>query len=146
MIVLRRSDLTTRPSIVPSTIERQFDQAFGQLSRSLLEPRRTAGPAVNGTWVDGEYHLTVDLPGIPASAVSVEVTGDVLSVTVRDGQLDWTRSMRLADRLDPEQVSARHVDGRLTVRIGTHPEPTTRTVLISTGPDDGQSIDTNSIG
>ena len=48
--------------------------------------------------------------------------------------MQWQRTVRLGDRLDPESVTAHHVDGRLTVRIGTHAEPEARTVAISTTP------------
>ncbi len=126
MIVRHRSPL--------STFDRNVDRAFEQITNSFFDPRRHSGPVVNGAWDDHEYVLTVDLPGVPAEAVTVEVRGNVLSLGASAEGLEWHRSLRLGGRLDPEKVAARHLDGRLTVRIGTVDEPEARTVAIDTTP------------
>lgn len=110
------------------------DRAFEQLTNSFFETRRSAGPVVEGAWHDDEYVITVDLPGVPAEAVTVDVTGDVLAIQADTESMQWQRTLRLGGRLDPEQVHAHHVDGRLTVRIGTFVEPEARRVEISTTP------------
>lgn len=138
------------------TFDRSLDRAFEQLTNSFFEPRRSTGPVVDGAWIDEEYVLTVDLPGVPADAVTVEVTGNTLTLGATTEHLDWKRSVRLGERLDPDKVHARHLDGRLTVRIGTVDEPEARTVAIDTTPpdraieatssdtdDEAQSTDTN---
>ena len=133
------------------TFDRSIDRAFEQLTNSFFETRRTTGPTVDGRWDDNEYVITVDLPGVPASAVTVEVTGTTLALAAETDSLTWHRSLRLGGRLDPEKVAARHLDGRLTVRIGTVDEPEARTVSIETAaPEaievataDDQSSDTN---
>ncbi len=136
------------------TIDRSFDRAFEQLTNSFFDVRRSAGPVVDGAWNDEEYVLTVDLPGVPAEAVSVEVTGDTLALAAKTDTVEWQRSLRLGSRLDPDKVHARHVDGRLTVRIGTVEEPAARSIAIDTTPPDlaieatstddtDQSTDTN---
>lgn len=134
------------------TFDRTFDRAFEQLTNSFFETRRADGPVIDGAWIDDEYVLTVDLPGVPADAVSVEVTGAQLTVSVTTDSLDWKRSMRLGERLDPDKVGARHLDGRLTVRIGTVDEPEARTIAIDTSAperaieatsSDDQSTETN---
>lgn len=138
------------------TFDRSLDRAFEQLTNSFFDTRRSAGPVIDGAWIDEEYVLTVDLPGVPAEAVTVEVTGNTLMLGATTDSLDWKRSVRLGERLDPDKVHARHLDGRLTVRIGTVDEPEARTIAIDTtapdraieatssdADDDGQSTDTN---
>lgn len=110
--------------------DRNLDRAFEQLTNSFFETRRPAGPVVDGAWRNDEYVLTVDLPGVPASAVNVEVTGDTLALEARTDEMHWQRTLRLGGRLDPDKISAHHVDGRLTVRIGTYDEPEARKVAI----------------
>jgi HSP20 family protein len=114
--------------------DRNLDRAFEQLTSSFFDTRRSAGPVVDGAWKDDQYVLTVDLPGVPADAVTVEVTGDQLTLEARTDEMQWQRSLRLGGRLDPEKVSAHHLDGRLTVRIGTHDEPEARKIAIATTP------------
>jgi HSP20 family protein len=137
---------TLTPSLVPSfdrAFDRPFDRAFEQLTNSFFDTSRTTGPVIDGAWVDDRYVLTVDLPGVPAEAVTVEVTGTTLTVGATTDSLDWKRSVRLGGRLDPEKVDARHVDGRLTVRIGTVDEPEARTIAIATASPD-LAIEANS--
>ena len=109
-----------------------LDRAFEQLTNSFFDNRRTAGPVVDGTWADGEYVLTVDLPGVPARAVNVSVTGPTLTIAVETDDITWRRSLRLGGRLNPEKVNARHLDGRLTVTIGSYDEPESRQISIDT--------------
>lgn len=122
------------PTAFDRNIDRNIDRAFEQLTSSFFETRRPAGPVVEGAWRNDEYVLTVDLPGVPADAVSVELSGDTLSLEARTDEMHWQRTLRLGGRLDPEKVSAHHVDGRLTVRIGTYDEPEARKIAIATTP------------
>jgi HSP20 family protein len=115
-------------------VDRSFDRAFDQLVGSFLEPRRAAGPVVDASWQGDTYVLTVDLPGVPASAVRVEVAGTTLTLGAQTDELRWERTVRLGERLDPERVEASHVDGRLTVRVGSVQTPAARTVEIATAP------------
>jgi HSP20 family protein len=137
-----------------TSFDRSFDRAFEQLTNSFFETRRSAGPVVDGAWRDDQYVLTVDLPGVPADAVTVEVTGDTLVMAAHTDDMQWQRSLRLGGRLDPEKVSAHHVDGRLTVRVGVYDEPEARRIAIATTPppaaieaestETDQSIEANS--
>jgi HSP20 family protein len=112
--------------------DRSIDRAFEQLTNSFFDTIRSTGPVVDGAWIDDEYVLTVDLPGVPADAVTVEVTGTTLTLGATTDTLDWKRSVRLGGRLDPDKVRARHIDGRLTVRVGTVDQPEARTIPIET--------------
>ena len=132
--------LTVRTA--PHRLDRSFDRAFDQLVGSFFENRRAAtGPVVDASWQDDTYVLTADLPGVPASAVTVEVAGQTLSLRAATPTLDWQRSVRLGGRLDPEKVAANHVDGRLTVRIGTVDAPVARRVDIATTPVETAAIE-----
>jgi HSP20 family protein len=136
MLTVRTTPIRTSP-VRTATFDRSFDRAFDQLVGSFFE-RRPAGPVVDAAWQGDTYVLTVDLPGVPASNVAVEVSGTLLTlsaVTDHAGQhTEWRRSVRLGGRLDPEKVEASHVDGRLTVRIGSFDAPTARKVEIATTP------------
>lgn len=136
--------------------DRTIDRAFEQLTNSFYDTRRSPSPVVDGAWDHDEYVLTVDLPGVPADAVTVETAGTTLTVGATTDSFEWKRSLKLGGRLDAGKVNARHLDGRLTVRVGTIDEPATRSIAIDTSaPDvaieattsgetaDDQSTDTN---
>jgi HSP20 family protein len=151
MIVRHRSPI--------SPFDLSFDRAFEQLTNTFYDSRRQVGPLVDGGWQGDEYVITVDLPGVPADAVTVDVAGATLTLSARTDSMEWQRSIRLGGRLDPDKVRANHVDGRLTVRVGTFDEPETRRIEIDTAPvtpaieatadtsvTDAQSTDTTSTG
>lgn len=125
-------DMLVRHRTFTPSFDRSFDRAFEQLTHSFFEPRRSTNPVVDGTWIDDEYVMTFDLPGVPADAVSVELSGNTLTLAAATDTVDWKRSLRLSGRLDAEKIHARHVDGRLTVRIGTVDEPAARSIAIDT--------------
>jgi HSP20 family protein len=101
-----------------------FDRAFQQLTADFFTPssfsRRTS-PTVDAEWHDGLLELTVDLPGVPKEAVSVEVADRTLTLSVehtaKGETLRWSRSLQLGSSLDADAVSAHYADGRLTVVI-----------------------------
>ena len=126
-----------------------FDRTFQQLTNSLFAPsaQRRIGPALDGSWRDDTLVLTVDLPGVPREAVSVEVTDRKLTIAVRheaDGeQLSWSRTVQLGGSLDPDGVSARYADGRLTVIVPPTPAAAPRQVAID-GPAQSPAVDVTS--
>jgi HSP20 family protein len=128
--------VTTRnryPLYSPTHFDRAFDRAFARLA-TLSTPRPAFGPSVKGGWSDDGYELTVDLPGVPENAVGVSVAGRTLSIDVSTDDLTWSRRVRLPQTLDPEQVTARYLDGRLTVTVGKTPAPEARVITIDTAP------------
>jgi HSP20 family molecular chaperone IbpA len=121
----------TRPYRPAFAFDRSFDRAFDQLTSSFFtNVKRT--PVVDASWRDGSLVLGVDLPGTPAEQVGVSVSGRTLSMSVTSEHNSWERSLRLGAALDPEQVSASYVDGRLTVSVGAAAQPEARTIEIST--------------
>ena len=132
MIVRHRSPFITRSYPVVRAFDSSFDRTFEQLTQSFFEPFRRV-PSVDSSSVDGSLVLTVDLPGVPSEAVNVEVAGRSLTIGARTDELQWERTVQLGTSVDPAKVSARHVDGRLTVTVGAVDTPPTRTIAIDTG-------------
>ena len=120
---LRTATLASRPV--------RYDVRTPYLRGSFV---RTATPAVSGRWADGAYEVTADLPGIPQEAVGVSVAGRTLTIDVASDELTWSERIRLPQTLDPEQVTARYVNGRLTVSIGKSAAAAARSIAISTVP------------
>jgi HSP20 family protein len=131
-ITRQEADMIVRHRSLTPTFDRNLDRAFEQLTSSFFDHRRSTEPVVEGVWSEGDYMLTVDLPGVPADAVDVSVRGTTLTIAVDHDELTWTRSLRLGGKLSPDKVDARHLDGRLTVRVGAVDEPEARTIEIST--------------
>ena len=111
--------------------DQPVDRVFDQLSRSFLTTSRRT-PTIDASWTDGSLVLTTDLPGTPAEAVDISVAGRTLTIAVNSEQVTWERSLRLGAALDAEQVSARYVDGRLTVTIAPVPTAEPRRIEVST--------------
>lgn len=109
------------------------DRRFGDLVGSLFETP-SFGPAVRADWAGDDYVITVDLPGVPAEHVGVEVAGNTLTLSATSGESTWSRAFRLGGSLDPQAVGARYLDGRLTVTIGKVAAPQARQVSIDTAP------------
>ncbi len=137
--------IRTAPARTPfdrTPFDRTVESAFDQIVGSLFDPRRPAsGPVVDATWQNGEYVLTVDLPGVPASAVTVETAGATLTLAATTSQLNWKRSLRLGGGLDANKVSANHIDGRLTVRIGTVDAPVAHRVEVTSSPAPAEIVE-----
>ena len=115
------------------TFDSSFDRAFEQLTQSFFEPRRRL-PAVDASWVAGSLVLTADLPGVPAEAVTINVAGRALTIAVHTDEVQWERTVQLGTSVDPDKVSARHVDGRLSITVGAVDAPEVRTIAIDTTP------------
>jgi HSP20 family protein len=123
----------TRPYRPALAFDRSFDRTFDQLTSSFFtNVKRT--PVVDASWQDGNLVLAVDLPGTPAEQVGVAVSGRTLTISVTGAESTWERSLRLGAALDAEQVSAQHVDGRLTVTVAAAvaAQPEVRTIEITT--------------
>jgi len=114
--------------------DRRVDRAFDQLASSFVAGTTRRSPVVDAAWQDGSLVLTVDLPGTPGDAVGVAVAGRTLTLSATTPRLSWERSVRLGAALDPDQVSASYVDGRLTVTVGAVAAAEPRTIEISTTP------------
>jgi HSP20 family protein len=125
--------IRTRPyrPLTFRTFDRSFDRAFDELTSSFFTstPRT---PVVDAAWHDGDLHLTVDLPGVPADQVGVSVAGRTLTLSATTEHSSWERNLTIGSALDPARVSASYVDGRLTVVIGATEKPEVRRIEVST--------------
>jgi len=120
-----------RPALSLHAFDRSLDRTFEQLTRSFATSSART-PVVDASWQDGDLVLTVDLPGVPAEHVNVTVAGRTLTLSATTEHSSWERSMSLSSALDPEQVTATHLDGRLTVKVAAAAKPAARTIEIST--------------
>jgi HSP20 family protein len=141
MLVRHRSPLSPSLSTFGSVMDRSFDRTFDQLTSTLFDTRRRF-PEVQATWDADTLVLTVDLPGVSADSVSVEVAGRSLTLGAHTDALEWSRSLQLGPSLDPAKITARHLDGRLTVRIGAVDAPEARSITIDTTPAEPAAIET----
>lgn len=137
---------------------RSFDQLFDELWRSAwtnwLAPydTDTARPVLRPPMdvVEDENGLTVrvDLPGLTADDVTVEVEGDMLTISgefkaaeEREGQRYYTRercagpfrrSLRLSDTVDVEHIAATFENGVLTLALPKRPEAQPKRIEVRT--------------
>lgn len=121
-----RNTLLTRPVFKTSP----FDEAI----RSFWSDFEVRSPHLTSSWSDDGWTLTADLPGVPDEAIAVSVAGRNLHVGVKTDQLAWERTIQLRPGLDPDTVSARYVNGRLTVHVGASAQPEARSIAIDTAP------------
>ncbi|MEJ2588247.1 MAG: Hsp20/alpha crystallin family protein [Deltaproteobacteria bacterium] len=86
-------------------------------------------PSIDFYEKDGNYHLTVDLPGVKKDDISVDIDGNVLTVSGKkssereEKEADYylressygsfTRSLRLPAEVNEEDVDATYKDGVL---------------------------------
>lgn len=137
---------------------RSFDQLFDELWRSAwtnwLAPfdTDTARPVLRPPMdvIEDENGLTVrvDLPGLTAEDVKVEVEGDVLTISgefktpeEREGLSyhlrercagSFRRSLRLSDTVDVEHIAATFENGVLTLALPKRPEAQPRRIEVRT--------------
>ena len=104
-----------------------FDEAGGQA------PGWTFNPVVDVEQQEGQYEITVELPGVAMNDISVEMKDDMLVIsgskerkqTTGQGEQQrseriygsFQRSFRLPDDAIEDQINARFADGILTVSI-----------------------------
>ena len=94
------------------------------------------------------YVLKAELPGIPASALELTLTGQVLKLRARRGVtvpegfvahrseragFDLVRSLSLPTRIDGERVTAESRDGIVTVTLPKAAEAKPRTITVKAG-------------
>lgn len=125
--------LVRRPVSAVDFSTAAFDRSFQQLVNSFGAPAyRRTGPAVRWSAADGTLTLTVDLPGVPAEAIAVEVSGRTLTLKAEHDGASWSRSTRVGAEYDLGTVAASYVNGRLTVTVGSAPAPEVRQIAVST--------------
>ncbi|PDP84952.1 heat-shock protein Hsp20 [Glycomyces fuscus] len=91
--------------------------------------------------------VRIDLPGVPAEGIDLEVEGSVLTVRAQrperpeEGRVlvgerptgTVTRRLRLGQDLDTEHIEADHTDGVLSLRIPVAAKAQPRKILLGQG-------------
>jgi HSP20 family protein len=129
-----------------------FDRMTGRASNNGSWPMpMDAYKRGNDLWVD------IDLPGVAANSVDIDVERNVLTVTA---QRSWERQegdqvylaerhrgtfrrqVHLGEGLDAERIEARYADGVLTLRIPVAEAAQPRKIQVQTGSS-SRAIDTS---
>ena len=123
-----------------------FVAEFDRLTSQLLGDRSPAATMpMDVTRRGDELVVRVDVPGVPADAVSLTLEGGVLTVSAErrsaygedeqvlvherfDGAM--TRRLRVPEWVDGERVEASHADGVLTVRLPVAERARPRTIEV----------------
>jgi HSP20 family protein len=120
---------------------------------SALDPwsgSRAFAPAFEVRETKDAYVFKADVPGIPEKDISIQMTGNVLTVSgerkqenVQEGERyfaaerffgQFSRSFSLPEGTDPDNVTAEVKEGVLTIRVPKKPEVQPRRINIGTSP------------
>jgi HSP20 family protein len=129
--------------------------------------RMTGRTASNGQWPmpmdaykrDNDLWVDIDLPGVSAESVEINVERNVLTVSA---QRDWDRKegdqiylaerhrgtfrrqVHLGDGLDADRIEAHYNDGVLTLRIPVAQAAQPKKIQVQTGGGSSKAIDASS--
>ena len=127
---------------------RDFDTLFNQMLGGQSQPDRVPSfrPAVSVTETDNQYSLVVELPGVAAEDVSIEMTEGRLTIegekkppaiseseaVVRSNRRHGPFSLAydFATAVDSEQITADFLDGLLTLVLPKSPKLLPRKIEI----------------
>ena len=116
-------------------------------TRHAAPAPRTRTVPMDVSRADGELLVQLDLPGVDADSIDLEVERDVLTVKARRPERDegfrpvvterptgtFTRQMRLGEGLDSDNISADYTDGVLTLRVPVVEKAKPRKILVGQG-------------
>ena len=114
-------------------MRREMDQIFGALYGREAGPAAGVFPPMNVTQDPDSFHVRAELPGIDAAALSISALRNKITVngerkleeekgTVsyhrreREGG-QFSRSLTLPGDIDPDRVSARYLNGVLSITL-----------------------------
>jgi HSP20 family protein len=132
-------------------IDRVFDRFYHEpfaLSLSPLDWTRGAFPRLDIAESDEHVTVTVELPGMKAEDVEIDVTGNMLTLRGekreekeekgRDYRYterqfgSFSRTVQLPSTVDAEKVDASFKDGVLTIKLERRPEARPRKIKVRT--------------
>ncbi|MFN8050650.1 MAG: Hsp20 family protein [Acidimicrobiales bacterium] len=131
---------------------RDLDRLTQQLMGTTARPSAMAMDA----WRDGEeFVVELDLPGVSADSIDIDVERNVLTVRAErpqpDGQHEYvaaerprgvfSRQIILGDTLDTEHVRAGYDAGVLVLRIPISERAKPRKISIATAPTQPSALD-----
>jgi HSP20 family protein len=130
------------------SFQRDVDRLFNQFWSDL--PARTASApstAFQAAATDDGWRLDVPMPGIDPQYVTLEATGNTLSVRAQepgDGKTGprvlFEQSITVPPFLDLEKVTASHRHGMLQLAIPVKESVKPRRIQIGVSPEQGQLV------
>ena len=142
-----------RPSSLENVLngfDRYMDSFFGDSFRNHSDRFAMRLPAVDVRETEKNYVLEMDLPGFDEKDIEIRLDGNNLTISskkeqgedageIEDGNFlmrerrstTFSRSFKLPENIDPEQVSAGFKNGVLVLSIGKRAETQTRVIQIS---------------
>lgn len=69
------------------------------------------------TETETAYEVAMDIPGAERDSIRVESQGNLVQVSAKRGKLAFSRSIQLAKGIDIKTVTAKYVDGVLTLTV-----------------------------
>jgi HSP20 family protein len=124
---------------------RRMDSLFSDYDRGTHPTAAATWPRVNLYDADSRVVLEAEVPGVARDDIDITVTQDVLAISGRRstavpegysvhrrerGEVQFSRSFALRERVDPEQVSAELKDGVLTITLEKAPEAQPRKISL----------------
>ena len=145
-----------------SDIDRYFDSFFEDSTLPPASKPFKRFPAMDVRETDGSYVLEMELPGYDEKSIDIHIDGDCLSVASKQQETcsakddaskeggdsnekreTWilrerwvnafSRSFKLPENANPEEVSAEFKNGILTMEIKKHAEARKRSIQIKAG-------------
>lgn len=103
-----------------------------QRPRERQEAARSAPVDIYET--KDEILIVADFPGVPSSALSVNLDGALLTIEGRQEQGGLLRrSFQVPNTIDGERVAARTTDGVLTVQLPKRADAKARKIEVTSG-------------
>ncbi len=128
------------------TASRLFEEFFNDFP-AVPEKSESWIPSVDILEKDGNLILRAELPGMTEKEISLKLEGNTLTLKgerkmdsedqksnyhrVESFYGSFTRSFRLPDTVDPEQINAEYKNGVLTITIPQRPEVRSREITVS---------------
>jgi HSP20 family protein len=146
----RQSPLTEFRSEVNRLFDSFLREPFDTLSESVASWGRWA-PALDVSESDTAIIVRAEVPGVDPNEIDITVTGDRLTIsgekkeTVEKKDRDtfhresrygsFSRTLPLPAGVDPQQVTAEHANGVLTITLQKTPAATAKKIVVKSTSD-----------
>ncbi|WP_250515433.1 Hsp20/alpha crystallin family protein [Caballeronia sp. INDeC2] len=130
-------------------LQRQMANVFGGLPSSIRSGRANAFPQINIGSTDDSIEIVAFAPGVDPKNLDVSIDKGLLSISGERGAAQpqaagddarayaqerfagaFRRVIELPEHADPDKVTARYVDGCLTVSIGKREASKPRAITV----------------
>jgi HSP20 family protein len=143
--MLNRWNAFGNGAVVAGPLMRDFDQLFQELTGQAVRQGREFSPATDIYETESGVTLQVDLPGHDPKAIEVKVEKGVLTLRserkaepaakesarrLERGFGVYTRSFKLPDTVDANNVEARYENGVLTLKMPRKEEAKPRVIEV----------------